>query len=103
MDVATEQQTCPPCRQSLSLYERDVWVTRGTARIDVCCPGCADKMVGDWDGYLAILTGLGERPAQAADVGGDPVTSNEQQRPVCLPCSGGLCMLPEHLPPASDG
>ena len=97
------QQTCPPCRQNLEPFGKTLHVTHEGQRVYVCCAGCAVKMQRDWDGYLRVMTSLGERPdrVEGDESGGasdKPSIFNPDGRGVCEACMGGACELPEHKP-----
>lgn len=98
---ATEQKTCPPCRQEIKPFGKSLHVTHDERRIYVCCAGCAVKMQRDWDGYLGVMVKLGETPETvpaSGEAAKEPVIANPEGRGVCEACIGGACALPEHKP-----
>lgn len=94
------QETCPPCRQSMKLYDDSVFVEFEDKKVYVCCIGCANKMEMYWNGYLKIMKEeLQEYPEKLENNINPLKITNKYNKPVCEPCKGGLCTLRKHLPP----
>jgi hypothetical protein len=94
------QRTCPPCRQPLDGYGKELHVTHELRRVYVCCAGCATKMQRQWRGYLEIMAELGEVPDVKRDAPypDEPVIHNPEGRGICEPCMGGACEVPSRKP-----
>lgn len=99
VQIADPQRTCPACRQPLRPFGHTTSVDHDFSRIYVCCPTCAEKLAGRWDGYLGIVHAMGEDTQRLPQRVDRFVMHENPDAAPCSGCSAGLCNRPEYLPP----
>ena len=97
-ELVDRQRVCPACRQALAAYGREVFVEAEWSRIFVCCIDCAERVHGDFAGYLEILHALGEDTERLRALRPEPWLRALSEAAPCDACRGGLCAKPEFLP-----
>lgn len=97
-ELVDRQRVCPACRQALAAYGREVFVEGQWSRVFVCCIDCAERVRGDFTGYLEILHALGEDTERLRAPRSEPWLRALSDVAPCAACRGGLCAKPEFLP-----